>query len=293
MADISDITAYLKAQALAAVYPNGTSQPSVANMDVAIMEGWPLANALENDIRGLMVDPSDPTQSRTISRPGGPRANVSIFPTAGSPMVYQILNKTYTITPAAINMTFTLSNDVITVSGEPAVGEYLTVIADDSHVYSRSGSTAAEILYSIAGDAQADYPEASSTATTLTIPGTFSLVVRQGGVATLGRVINRQKHCVMVTVWAPTQSARTALAKAIDNVIKQTIKPTMPDTSQAIITYARTYVADDQQTVTIYRRDLVYDAEFATVEQFPGYVITSTQVSIANPSNTAIATATT
>ena len=65
----------------------------------------------------------------------------------------------------------------------------------------------------------------------------------------------------------------------------------MPDTSQALVIYSRTNVSDDRQSTAIYRRDLIYDVEYATVFQFPGYVITSVNVSITNPSNTAIATA--
>ena len=92
-------------------------------------------------------------------------------------------------------------------------------------------------------------------------------------------------------MWAPTQEVRTTLAKAIDNLIKQTIRVSMPDTSQATVLYNRTTVIDEMQSQAIYRRDLIYDVEYATVEQFDGYVITSTQTSIAKPQNVAIATA--
>lgn len=291
MCDISDITAYLKGQALAAVYPNGVgANNSVAGMDVRIYEGWPVADQLELDVGGKTLIGS--ANGEPITRPNGPCANVSIFPMTGGGHVYQILNETYTISAPVINLKTSLDGDTLTVtSGTPATGEFITVICDDAHIYSKTGATVADILAAIAGAAQFDYPAAIATATTLTIPVEFSMVVRQGGVGVLGKVTNRQKQGVMVTVWAPTPESRTTLAAAIDNVIKQTIKPSMPDTSQAIVTYRTTIVADDKQTVTIYRRDLIYDIEYATVEQFPGVTITSTQVSITNPSNTAIATA--
>lgn len=92
----------------------------------------------------------------------------------------------------------------------------------------------------------------------------------------------------MITVWAPNHRARTALASAIDNIFKQNVKITLSDTSQALICYNRTNVSDDKQLSTIYRRDLIYDAEYATVQQFPGYVVTSVNTSIANYNNTAI-----
>lgn len=293
MADLSDVTAYLKAQAIAAVYPNGIgNNNSIAGMDVRVMEGWPMGDGLELDLQGLVKDQNTGV---TAPRPNGKAAQVSVFQVPGSLKVYQIQNKTYTIVPPSYGMIFNLpaESDTITVSGQPKAGEYLTVIADDAHVYSCVGDTTQDLLAALAAAAQADYPAASSTATTLTIPVQFSLVVRQGGTATLGRVTHRQKHSVMVTVWAPDPATRTTLAAAIDNTIKQTNKAAMPDTSQAIITYDRTYITDEQQAVTVYRRDLIYEVEYATVFQFTGYVITSTQVSITNPSNSAIATATT
>ena len=88
---------------------------------------------------------------------------------------------------------------------------------------------------------------ACATATTLTIPFGHALVVRQGGTGALGKATHRQRQSVMVTVWAPTQVVRTALAAAIDNLIKQSIRVAMPDTSQAIVTYSRTNVSDERR----------------------------------------------
>jgi hypothetical protein len=227
-----------------------------------------------------------------VARPGGPRANVSVYPMPGTGApVYQILDETYEISPPAINLGIAVSGNTITVTGQPASGEYLTIVADDAHVYSSGGTTTTALLQSLAAAAQANYPSAVATADTLTIPVGHLLIVRQGGVAVLGKVTRRQRDSIMVTVWAPNQVARSAIAKAVDNLIKQNIKVAMPDTSQALILYSRTITNDEQQAESIYRRDLIYTAEYATVEQFPGYVITSVQTSIANPSNTAIATA--
>ncbi|WP_407146245.1 hypothetical protein [Bradyrhizobium sp. ORS 86] len=278
MADLSDVTAYLAQAAASAVYPNGIGSPSVAAMDCRIYEGWPIPDQLDLDLAGKMLsgEPAAP-----VVRPNGPVANVSVFPMQGTGVqVYQILDETYTIVEPSYGMTFSLAGNVVTVTGEPKAGEYLTVIADDAHVYSQTGGDTASLLAALAAQAQADYPAAASDATTLTIPAQFALLVRQGGKATLGKVTHRQRQSVMVTVWAPTPQVRTQLASAIDNLIKASIKVTMPDTSQAIVCYNRTNVMDEYQAATIYRRDLIYDVEYATVEQFPGYVITSTQTSI-------------
>jgi hypothetical protein len=283
MADLSDVTAYLAQAAASAVYPNGTAQPSVAAVDCRIYEGWPNPDQLDRDMAGQMLAGTPP---KPVARPGGVVANVSVFPLHGTGVaVYQILDETYTITPPAYGLAFSLAGNVVTITGQPLAGEYLTVVADNAHVYSASGATTQALLAALAAQAQGDYPSATSDATTLTIPAQAYLVVRQGATAVLGKVTHRQKHAVMVTVWAPTHSVRSALAAAIDNALKQTTKVAMPDTSQALVIYSRTNVLDEQQSQTIYRRDLVYDVEYATVEQFTGYVITATETSILDQTN--------
>ncbi|UGY23724.1 hypothetical protein HU675_0038225 [Bradyrhizobium septentrionale] len=282
MADITDVTAYFAQTAFAAVYPGGTAQPSIAAMDIRIFEGWPTPDQLDLDMAGKMLDAS----KQVVARPGGPVASVSIFPMQGQgATVYQILDETYVVSRPTHGMTFTLADNVITVSGQPVAAEYLTVIADDAHVYSASGSTIAELLAALASQAQTDYPQVASTATTLTIPGTHSIVARQGGKGVLGKVLHRQRQSIMTTVWAPSSAIRGTLGKAIDVALKKANKITMPDSSQALVIYNRTTNIDEMQTQAIYRRDLVFDVEYATVELFDGYEITSTQVSITHPDN--------
>jgi hypothetical protein len=289
LADLSDVTAYLANAAYNAVYPKGTLQPSVAAMDVRVFEGWPTGDQLDLDLTGEKLQGSPPLP---VARSGGPLANVSVYPMPGTGVsVYQIQDATYTIVPVSYGMGVSVNGNTLTVTGQPNTGEYLSLICDGAFIYSRTGATRAALLASLATDAQVNYPSAASTATSLTVPANISMVVRQGGVATLGKVVHRQKQAIMVTVWAPTTAARATLASAIDVALKQTNKITMPDTSQALLVYSRTNVTDDLQSATIYRRDLIYDAEYATLQTFPGYVVTSVTTTIANPTNTAIATA--
>lgn len=293
MADLSDVTTYLAQQVAAAVYPSGTGSPSVANMDCRIYEGWPIPDQLDLDLTGYRMDNSQNPPVK-VKRAGGPCANVSIFPMLGQGgQVYQILDETYTISEAVIQLTASLSGSVLTVTGTPASGEFVTLVVDEQHVYSRGGASVAAILAALLADIQAQYPSSTVIGNTLTIVGSHVIVSRQGGKAVLGKVTHRQRNSVMITVWAPNRVARASFASAIDNLIKQTNKVTMPDTSQALVIYNRTNTIDEEQSKGIYRRDLVFDCEYATVEQFAGYTITSTQVSIAKPDNSAIAIATT
>lgn len=284
MADLSDVTAYLAGRAADAVYPNGINQPSVAGVDVRIFEGWPIPEKLDRDVQGL--------NDNGTSRASGPAAQVSVYPMSGTGItVYQILDQTYVITPPSITTQISVSDTIITVNGPLAAGEYLTLVLDDAVICSQTGPDVPTMLASLATEVQGHGYTAIATGNQLTVLFGHKMVVRQGGTAVMGRVTHRQKHPVMVTVWAPNPDVRRALASAIDNKIKTANKVSMPDTSQAIVVYNRTLVTDEQQAASIYRRDIIFDVEYATVEEFPGYVITSTTVSIATPDNAAIATA--
>jgi len=164
MADISDVTAYLAGAVASAVYLNGTSQPSVANMDVRIFEGWPLPDQLDLDLAGKMM--SSGTPPVVVARPGGPCANVSIYPMLGATATpFQIEDNTYVIVPPVYGMTPTVtvgaggpapnSPVTVTVAGQPnnapvtinnqtfVSAEYLTAIIDRTYVFSATGSNTA------------------------------------------------------------------------------------------------------------------------------------------------------
>ena len=138
MADISDVTTFLAQTVGAIVYPNGIAQPSVINMDVRIYEGWPIPAQLDLDVGGKVLVNNVPQP-----RPNGPVVNVSIYPVPGaaSPSVYQILDNTYLVIAVKYGLTVSLSGNVITASGTPGAGEYITVVLDRAKVCSSNQPT--------------------------------------------------------------------------------------------------------------------------------------------------------
>lgn len=295
MADLSDVTTFIYNQCISAAYPNGTSSPSIAPappgfanpMDIRVLEGWPLSDQLDRDLGGTMLSGNPPVP---IKRPNGPCANVSVFPLAGTGnSIYQIQDKTYVLTQPTISLTVTVSGTPgsptqptqITVTGTPSSGEFVTIIADRQFDYSRGGSTSTDILSVLLTDVQANYPAATLVGNTLTIPTSYALTVRQGGVGTLGKVIQRQCQYVAVTVWAPNPQSRSVIASAVDIALKRNIVVALPDGSDAKIVFSRTTIDDRNQNPTIYRRDLVYEVDYATVDTFPGTTITSSDITLA------------
>jgi hypothetical protein len=281
MADLSDITAFLANSATSAVYPNGASQPSVANMDVLIHEGWPIAEQLTLDLRGLEIafEGAPP-----MPRPTGKRAHVSVFPMPGGSTPYQILYpvRVQIIQEPTINCAVSVTGEAITYTGTPALGEILTIVADGTafSTNAAAGATNISILQALLAKVQVTFPSASLSGNVLTVPFNFQMTVRQGGVGLLGRVIHRECQRIWVTIWAPDPTTRSTLAKAVDVAIKRHVIVTLPDTSQAKIIYTGTNVFDDRQNEGLYRRDLIFDAEFATLETTPGTTITTVGITL-------------
>lgn len=291
MADLSDVTNYLAHAAASAVYPNGTGQPSVANMDVRIYEGWPNGAQLDLDLGGQMMNTARPPVA--VARPGGPAANVSVYPMNGSTAApFQILDNVYTLIPPVFGLTLTVTGvpgdanntvggyPTVTIAGQPAAGEYVTLIVDRGHVYSATGVSTASIIAQLVAQALPLYPGTTSTGTTITVPASFDFTARQGAPGTLAKVTHRQHHEVMLSIWAPNHTARATIAAAIDVALKSKIMVALSDTSAAKVCYSRTNTTDEQTLITLYRRDLIYEIEYATLQQFPGYVITSTTLNV-------------
>ena len=157
MADLSDITHYLAVQSANAVYPNGIAQPSVANCDVRIFEGWPLPDQLQLDMEGKMLAGTPPVP---VTRPGGPVANVSIYPMPGATArVYQIQSRDdIIVSPQPYGVSFSVATDgTITFTGAPHAGEYVTLICDRAHVFSQTGPDLASLIAAIANQALPTY----------------------------------------------------------------------------------------------------------------------------------------
>ena len=193
--------------------------------------------------------------------------------------MFQILNEEYVITPAVHGMTAAILSGAVTLSGTPGTGEYASIIADQRHVYSRVGASASAILTAIAADAVAQYPSVSAVGNTITFP-TSRLVCRIGAPATVGSVTHRQKHQFFVTVWTPNPTMRDTLAAAIDVAFKEVNHLTMPDTSLAVLCYDHANQIDEKSTVSIYRRDLVYSVEYATLQIYQAFEVTSVSPTI-------------
>jgi hypothetical protein len=84
----------------------------------------------------------------------------------------------------------------------------------------------------------------------------------------------------MACIFAPTPGKRTTIAKAVDGALKQNITFAMQDGSEGRMTYENTFVRDEHETANCYRRDLIYSVEYATIETWTAYEVTSVATTI-------------
>src|ERR1700744_3522544 len=103
MADTSDVENALKALVIAAVYPNGTSQPSIVAKDLFIERGWPVSAKLDTDL-------------------AAGKAHISIFPPEGmEPNTTRWPREEQLLTAPVHTLTATVNGNTITIGGTVAV----------------------------------------------------------------------------------------------------------------------------------------------------------------------------
>ncbi len=177
MADVSDAADGLVQIIAAAVYPNGTTQPSIGNVPIIIYQGWPNSQTLENDLAAGKV-------------------HISVFPQPG---------------------------DTVT-----------SIVSGDD-----------------------DWDELDND-------GTQGHGIRE---------IRRQTRKMQIVVWAPTPTLRSQIGGQVDAALAVTSRMIMPDTSTAVLTYVNSTQHDEQQKIMIYRRDLFYAANYATIQVVAEFAI--------------------
>jgi hypothetical protein len=248
MADVSDIESTLVTTVTQAIYPNGTAQASIANVDCRIFRGWPTPDQLDTDLAAGKV-------------------NVSIFPqpveqrTTRYPRSWQPLALT---TPA---LTVAVSNTTITFGGTPSSPlNAAALVNGKGYVYSvQTGDTLTMIATGLAALVNAD-TSATSSGSVITIPGAKQLAARVGGFGTVIRETKRQKRNFQISFWCPTPTLRDALVPPVDQVLADIDFLTLPDGSAGRLLYVSSPPTDRVEREGLYRRDLIYSVEYGTTD---------------------------
>jgi hypothetical protein len=247
MADQSDVETALVSLVSSALYPNGTDATSVPGPDCRIYRGWPHSAALDKDL-------------------ADGRINITVFPGGGPGRTTTRYAEQWVGPPAQPSLTAVVAGTSVTFGGSAEVGQIAGILIDGrSYVYrTQTGDTPELVAANLAAMAR-DKSIVRLSGSTVTVAGAGSLLGRVAADAPVQQEVRRQEQDFRTTCWCPTPGDRDSAAAAIDQVLSGIRFLALPDGTQGRLIYAGTTVFDQSQNASLYRRDLLYSVEYATV----------------------------
>lgn len=251
MADLSDVLDMIYQHIIYVLYPNGATNPSIADVDITIVKGWPIRQKLDEVMRARKV---------MISIfPGNEERNTTRFLTDFKP-----LNK------SAATLTAIVSEQTITIGGTVSVPQAIMVRVDDRNPGYAYQVQENDSLSDIAMALAAIIPNASAVDNVITVTGAHKLSTGIATAYTAGQSLGQQERIFKITIWSPTPDLRSVIASPIDIYFRKNYQIPLNDGFYARLKYVRTSETDDIQIPLIYRRDLNFRVEYETtsIESF-------------------------
>jgi hypothetical protein len=251
MADQADVETALVTAIAVAIYPNGATAASVLGESAAtcrIYRGWPATAALNADLGDGIV-------------------NVSVFP-SGPPRNTTRYPAQWTVTTTvAPTLSVIVRHNIVTFAGTPAAGQMAGILVDGAtFVYLvQPGDTAALIAASLAAQITAAGYFVQNSNAILAVPGAASLLARIEQAQSAFRETRRQIQPFRVSCWCPNPYLRDLTARTIDAAMANTSFLSLADGTSARITLEGGATIDQMENAHLYRRDLVYSADYATI----------------------------
>jgi hypothetical protein len=252
MADQSDVATALAAAIVARLYPNGATLASIiagpaGPVMCRIYRGWPTSSALNDDL-------------------GAGIANISVFPD-GQPRDTTRYPATWRVPVIAQpTMAVAVSGMTVSFSGAAAAGQMAGIAVDNARfVYLvQSGDTTALVAAALGAQIIASGQIIQISGATVTIPSAAKLFARVEQQQTAIRESRRQSQVFRVSCWCPGPSIRDQIAAAIDGAMADMAFLDLVDGTSARITAAGGSTIDQGENAALYRRDLLYAADYAT-----------------------------
>ncbi|OCJ12473.1 hypothetical protein A6U86_05475 [Rhizobium sp. AC27/96] len=254
MADISDVEKAIVTKVSAALYPNGTSQPSIITAPCKVMRGWPVPKQLDTDLdTGILT--------------------ISVFPMPMERNTTRFTTDLQTLNIPTPTITATISGQTITFAGTIGSTQNIGVTVgswqstSETVVYPATTSdTMTTVATGLAALLVGAGIAATSSGPVLTLPPSAIVTAAVGVFGTVWQEFKRQERAVMVSLWCPNPAMRDQAAPIIDLALVKNEHLLLPDGSGARMVYQRTMISDERQTLEIYRRDFVYMVEYGTNE---------------------------
>lgn len=247
MADLADVETALVGLATVALYPGGLAQPSSVGADCRIYRGWPAPAGLDADLRAG-------------------RVNVTVFPDSTPGQTLTRYPSEWQGSPARPTLAGETRGSTVSFSGTAEVGQLAGIMFDNvSFVYRTiAGDTPDAVAANLAATIRTRQIVRLS-GSTVTIPGASNIVVRVVADSPALRETRRQSHDLRISFWCPTPALRDRATSIVDSTLAALTFIDLSDTTLGRIAYKNTAVFDQSQSAILYRRDLLYSVEYATI----------------------------
>lgn len=246
MADQSDAEIALAVLTTTALYPNGPNAPSVPGPPCRIYRGWPNPAALDADL-------------------ANGRINVTIFAGNAAPRPTTRFAEEWLAAPAVPTLAVSQADTSVTISGNADPDQLIGVRVDGQpYAYrTQANDTPALVAATIAAQIRVTRI-VHLRGCSFDVPGATDLLARVVVDRPAIQEIRRQRLAIRVSCWCPNPTTRDATATAIDTTFAIAPFIILNDGSQARLTFTGGTIQDQSENASLYRRDLLYDVEYAT-----------------------------
>jgi hypothetical protein len=253
MADQSDVENAFVAAITATLYPGGPAAASVigrdgASVTVRIYRGWPVSAALQADLSNGIV-------------------NITVFP-SGEPHNTTRYPSNWTVTTAAIStLAVSVTANAVTFGGATAIGQMAGLSVDGAtYIYLvQAGDTTAFVAAALAAQLIAAGLLVQISGATVTVPSAAKLFARVEQAQSAYQETRRQRQSFRVSCWCPAPLLRDQVASTIDTAMASTSFLALADGTSARITLTGGATIAQSENAILYRRDLIYAADYATI----------------------------
>ncbi len=243
MSDITTVLETIAQNIVSAIYPNGTSQPSVTGERVIVGTADPVRSNLDESLKLN-------------------RSHVGVFSANMNRVVTKFERVYRPLTKADATIILTVSDDTVTVSGTVEVPQSVMIIVDGvGYGYSVEGE---DTLATIAANTAALIPDAGAVGAVITIENAREIIARVSTEYTAIEELGRIESVVDIKCYCPNPTARRVLASAINNYMLQSYRMPMPDGYFAMISWKGDSIDDSFEKSRLYMQKLSYIVQYAT-----------------------------
>jgi hypothetical protein len=158
-----------------------------------------------------------------------------------------------------------VSGNSAVFAGVPNPGDLAgLLVAGAAHVYQAQLGDSAGLVAAALADQVRQKQTCWLSGGRVTVPGVSSIVARTVALQPSTAEWARQEQGFRVSVWAPTPALRDVACSALGSLFATIAFLRLADGTGGRLRYRSTASFDDGQDAGVYRRDLIYDVEYAT-----------------------------